>query len=162
MNEISIIGFKLPENFTRTYSQIQELPDEQLPDINRVNDIISRIDSVKSCDRDTATRLLVNLDSCYPSKTDKRLESDFFTNAVIGLFMNYTPQVCAAAMNEILTECRFLPVVAEFKEYLEKHDYERLKPLNVAKMYQRRIAKVKPKGITATPEQIKKAREILK
>lgn len=76
--------------------------------------------------------------------------------------MKYTPQVCAAAMNEIVLNCKFLPVIAEFKEILDNHNSERLRPLQVAKMYQRRIARAKPKGVKSTPEQVKHVQDKIK
>lgn len=162
MSELAIINFKLPKNFYRSYSEINQLSNSELPSIDRVIVIINKIEQVKTCDLDTASDLLVNLDSCYPNKTDKRLEGDFFTNAVLALFQKYTPNVCMAAMTDIVENEKFLPVIAIFKEYLDKHNQERLRPLSVANMYRRRIEKLKPKGESATPEQIQKVRDKLK
>lgn len=161
MNDLAILNTKLPKNFYRTYSEIQNLSDDELPDINNVNSIIDKINSVETISERQAGQLLIDLVGCYPSKSDKRLVSDFFTNAVLGLFMKYTPQVCAAAMNEIVLNNKFLPVIAEFKTILDKHNAERLRPLQVANMYQRRIAKAKPKQEKATPEQIQQIKDKL-
>lgn len=158
MNEISIINTELPEGFFKSYGEIQLLELDDMPTVNVLNTVISDLESVKCASIPEAAKITRNLAACFPSYAKYE---DALIEGLIEQFIEYPITVCQKAYKGLRDSSKRMPTISDVRDALKEVNSERLRPLNVANMYLRKIARTKPKGVKATEKQIQIVRETL-
>jgi hypothetical protein len=158
MNEISIINNKLPEGFFKSYSEIKLLELDEMPSVNVLNAIISGLEHAPRATVKDAAIITRNLASCFPSYAKYE---DALIEGLIEQFVEYPIEICQKAYKELRDNSTRMPTIKDVRDMLKNVDSERVRPMNVATMYLSKIARTKPKGVSATPDQIKQMQDKL-
>ena len=145
------------------WMELKKLDAHELPTMNEINATIENLTAQSNCSISDATAYAEEL-SLPVANNDTRMQSPRFGRIIVKLFMEYPPEIVDQAIDNLMFNLKWYPEPEVIKQELDKcHAPVRI-ALGRAKNFRMLVKHnpPKPKGVSATPEEIQIVKDKLK
>lgn len=149
-NEIAIKSSDLPE-WTNIgngdWMKIKELTADDLPTLAVIDRFAEGITTQQNCNEQEALIFgkELTVDGLQTAKDDRRAESPRFGRIITKMFMEYPHAIVDQAIDNLITDLKWLPEPARIREELDKVNRPRTVALARALTLRMRVKHLKPK-----------------